>query len=133
MSNQIRFIRNVLYNLKKEFGFDCTFQVISEVQKDYISGVRATTTTPYIVKKVIRLPDETSRLTNLDFIFKQYSMSPKIDKSVRLFIVDAKSLPTGYMPALDHHILMGSHVYQIIKIEELDSNLGYLISGQEGK
>lgn len=133
MANQIRFMRQLLYSLKREYGFNCTFQRVVQNQKDYISGIRSATPASYTINRVIRLPDEMSRLTNLDFLFGKFSMGAKVEQHNRFFIVDAKSLPVGYFPQIEDIILLGKSTYRIIEVEEMDYQIGYFIKGQENK
>ncbi len=126
--NQIRFIRRVLYSLKHEYGFDGIITRDTLIQKDYVSGTVASTEATFYIKKIIRLPNDTSRISSLDMLFGKFSSGAKVDKNTRLFIMDKQ---LTYIPKMDDTIALGSSLYKIIKIEELDLQLGYLITGQQ--
>jgi hypothetical protein len=130
--SQIGLIKQVLYDLKRGFGEDGIFKVVTRQGADYISGVVANNVQQFVVHKVIMLPEEQSRLLLLGrLITGDYNKAPKINKKTRLFIVDGKELPVGYVPKIDHYIIFGGDTYRITTIEQLEYQLGYLITGEE--
>lgn len=131
MSNQINFIKSMLYNLTKEYG--TTVQLRREIVgvTNYTTGSKSIE--PYVIniKRVIRFPEQSSRLSNLDFIFKKFSLPTLPDVHSRQFIINAKNLPTDFKPKQEDVITVGSIGFRIAKVEELDYQLGYLISAEE--
>jgi hypothetical protein len=128
-TNQLQFIRRVLYRLKRRYGATADYYRISANTVDESTGLSTQTRTKYTIKRVIRLPVrlirdneyQTSFLTaNRNFIY-----GATYDKDIQVFVIDAKDITIT--PSHDDYIIVGDSRFNVKEVEKLDYNLGYTV------
>lgn len=130
---QTRFIRKLLYTLKKNFGFPITFYTITGETLDYETGKKTPTTIYKEVKKVIVLPGDLQRKFEYDLTFvaanRNFTYGGFYDTATRRIIVDAQDLD-------DFKIEMGSYYiwdekrWEVARVFDLEYKTAYLIIGK---
>lgn len=128
-----RFIRNVLYNLKRRYGGVVTFH--REVNNnDYRNGVNDLTILDWKFQKVIVLPRslEQKFVYDLSYIAnnKNFTMGAVFDTSAKRIILDARD-KRDYEPALRDYFVIQGKRYDITQIDAFEFDTGYVITGQQ--
>lgn len=131
MPNHLSFIKDVLYSLTRDYGETIIVKRQLIGTTNYKTGAKNITDVIFTLKYVIRLPDQTSRISNFEFIFRKFALSPIADKKKRQFILNSRYLPTDYKPLQDDIFKINNYEYRVSKIEELENSLGYLIEAEE--
>lgn len=131
MPNQISFIQDILYSLTRQYGVKG--QIVRKIigSTNYETGAKIITTEVIRINRIIRLPDNSSRVSNLDFLVRKFSLPTLPDINKRQFIVNAKDLPKTFTPRLEDIITVNVINYKISKVEQLEDRVGYLIEGEE--
>lgn len=120
MSNQLDFIRRVVYSLKQRYGLPLTLYTTVDSVVDLETGVKSVTKTVYAVKRSILLPIEIVRKFAYDLSFvaanKNFTYGGFFDKGASTFILDRKDLPETYIFKLGDYLTYGEKRYNIKNI-----------------
>lgn len=133
-----RMIRQTLYDLKKRYGDEITVYKLSSATTDYKTGVKAATTTSVDIRKAVVMPTSEVRkfFASISFISASKSfLSPGQqgwDQSQRGFIIDARDIPGFEFDPEDWIVYRGQR-YEVVMIEKLEYDTGWLIIGKETK
>lgn len=129
--NQLIFLRDLLYNLKREYGTQVEFFRTSNTTTNFKTGAQIADKFQFTLRKVIRLPADISRNFSYDLSFiaanKNFTYGGTYDKTVERLIVDAKDVVTNFMFDVEDYAAIGNKRYIIRKIEELKEQVGYLL------
>lgn len=131
MGNQNNLIRTSLYTLTREYGEMILIKRHKSASTDYTNGTKVIEELVITVRYAVRLPEQNSAFKIADFIIRKYSLPTVPDKRVRQFIVDSRQLPVGFVPQLEDVIIMGTAQYRTAKVEKLEADLGFLLTGEE--
>lgn len=127
--NNVRFIRNILYQFKKDYGTDIRYIMIdhSEFQAD--TGERK------FIKKVYQLPAvllPTNMLRkfvqDIGYLAanKNFTYGALNDYLTTSFIVLGEDLPSGIKPDLDGYVIINEERYEKVSIITLDHGVAHL-------
>ena len=110
------------------YGRPATYKKITDISVDYKTGEQAESETTYNLSKVIRLPRKTSSFTRLLGQLGIFNRGGETDKTYTEFILDARILPSGFVPEVrNDYLLVNDKRYNVEEIEELDGQLGYFL------
>ncbi len=133
---QNRFIRQALYQLKRQFGL--SMRLIRRDQSggvDFETGVTDYSREAYDIDRAILLPAKGSRSFDYARIEVQWSYGAYFDITDRTFIVDTHDLPAGFKPKKDDYIITteddGRKRYDIFRIEDYEQGRGFVIVARE--
>lgn len=129
-NNNTDFIKQVLYGLTRRYGATVTITRNVVGSTDYTTGVKTIEPTVHTIKRVIRLPENSSRIINLDLLVHKFSLPALPDIFKRQFIINAKELPAGFVPIQEDLITLGDRSYKIAKVEQLENKYGYFIDAE---
>ena len=125
----VRFIKNTIYNLKKDFG---------EWMDLYITGkstVDLRTGTQTILKKVLQIKCvniSQVTLAQIAHLFpmlvgtKHTAYAPTTDKNTALIVIEQSDLPKGTELTTSCFVVLNRQKYQIQKIESSEHDLMYV-------
>lgn len=136
--NRLRFIRNILYRLKRDYGSQADiYHQISETI-DYNTGKKIVTKDKIIVKRVILLPNNVSidatygtTYTNSN---RKFTYGGFYSVGERGIIIDRKDLPKNYdlhNDFINKYVIIQSRRYEIVSIQEVDNQSAYFIKLKE--
>lgn len=129
MRNNLNFMRRVLYKLRQDFGRPVTLVQVGDITVNYKTGAQEQTKITYVLPKVVRLQRQTSSFARIGMALGIFNRGGETDKTFTDFIIDAAILPDGVVPDLrGNYLIVESKRYNILKVVELDSQLGYLVT-----
>lgn len=128
-----RFIRRILYSLKKRYGGHVTFHRDSE-QLDLKTGKKIVTKEIFQISKAIILPNDIQQKFVYDLSFiannKEFTTGGIFDTGPRRVILDSKDL-NGYVPQDRDYFTFDGVRYNVVRFSRFEFNTGYIITGQE--
>ncbi len=127
---QTRFIRKLLYSLKKEYGFDLTFHKMTEQTLDTELGTSEQTFEIKRVKRAIILPDSKQSTFEYDLAFiaaaKNFTYGGSYDTSLRKIIVDKQDLG-DYEIEIRDYIIWDEKRWEVAKISSFELSTGFIV------
>lgn len=131
MRDTWQFIRQAIYQLKRQYGTRVTVVKLNDAQTDYRTGRKTLNTTTHAVRRAIMLPEEIGRRVEQGAAYisanKNLLAQAGFDQGKAMFIFDADDLPSGFRFGLDDHILVGTDYHKVSKIKPFEPGLGWII------
>lgn len=130
LGNKLRFIRSVLYRLKRDYGFQVDLYHQDSESIDFTTGRETVQKTEITVKRAILLP--TSIANNLFKVLNmatnfQYGGAKSLD--TRDIIIDRRDLGSFVLDDYQNiYIIIANRRYEITKYIELDYSAAYYIT-----
>lgn len=123
-----RFIRHILYDLKKQFGRPIRILSPASTSYDLVAGTTVRTYNTYNIMKAIVLPTNEQRDFVYDLAFiaanKNFTTGGYFGVDALEIIVDLQDLPVGVSLTVNEQILIGNRKYQVARVR--------ITEGQEG-
>ena len=131
MSN-FRFIRRIIYSLKKRYSFAISVYRIISTDTNIPWGEQTQEITPYPIRKAIVLNTKEMQSFAYDLAYiaanKNFTYGGLYDIGTRLFIIDGKDIST----ILQDDVILYNHIrYEIKEIQ--DYHKGWLVIAKELK
>jgi hypothetical protein len=130
---QTRFIRKILYTLKRGYGFDLTFHKKTSETKALETGDLTTATTIKRVRRAIVLPDELQHKFEYDLAFiaaaKNFTYGGLYETSLRRLIIDRQDLG-DYTIELGDYFIWGERRWEVAKVAEFELQTGFMVWGK---
>ncbi len=127
---QTRFIRRVLYSLKKEFGFDITFHKMLDQTLNLEEGTSTQTFEIKRVRRAIILPDSKRDTFEYDLAFiaaaKNFTYGGSYTTSTRRIIVDKQDLG-DYVIELRDYIIWNEKRWEVSKLDSYELETGFIV------
>ncbi len=127
---QTRFIRRVLYSLKKEFGFDITFHKMLAQTLNLEDGTSTQTFEIKRVRRAIILPDSKRDTFEYDLAYiaaaKNFTLGAYYNTSLRKIIVDRQDLG-DYVIELRDYIIWNEKRWEVAKIDSYELETGFIV------
>jgi hypothetical protein len=128
------FIRDVLYQLKLDYGAPATYFVMGKNEFDPQTGRINLQRTAHQIKKLITLPSNVLRKVIQDIAYlaanKNFTYGAFFDENTTIVMLEKKTLPRGVIPSLNDFIVSGNQRFTIKKIENLTGKAGYILALQ---
>ncbi len=132
-----RFLRRTLYSLKRQYGGRVDVYQLGSTATDYETGDKTYTRSMITVHKCIVLPVKIQReaVQSISVISanKTFVYGGTYDAGSRMFIIDARDLPTDYEIVNDDWLVYAGRRYDIKDITEFEQHTGWIITGREVK
>lgn len=130
----VKFIRDALYSLKKDYGVPIKYGVLSKNNIDLDTGLNVVEKKVYLIRKAVLLPTKLLRKFAQDIAYlaanKNFTYGALFDEKTSLFIVDARDLPKGLQLNMDDFLFMKHQRFVVKTAEILEHNCGWLITAQ---
>ena len=131
----VKFIRDILYQLKKDYAVAIKYGILEKNELDPDTGINSVTKKVYPIKKAVLLPTKLHRKFAQDIAYlaanKNFTYGALFDEKISLFIIDSRDLPSKAMQLeMDHFIFMNHQRFVIKSAEILEHNCGWLITAQ---
>ena len=124
-----RFMRRVLYSLKRLYGGRIDLYKLGTVTTDYKTGVKTVTRTVVPIKRSIVLPVKIWRSIGPNTT-PEFNYGGTYDLGTRIFVIDARDLPTDYVIEKDDWLVYNGQRYGLKNITELEQHTGWELLGQ---
>jgi hypothetical protein len=133
--NQLSYVRDVLYQLKRDYGFPIDIYQKTETKVDFITGRKLTERKKYHIHKAIVLPTVLIRKYSQILYREQKDMKygGYYDVSARMVIIDRRDLPKTVVLTIDDYALYDQGRYEFKSVDELEHRQGYVLMIQETK
>lgn len=133
--NLNRMVRQAIYELKQQYGDSVSLYRINSAETNYETGEKTSTTTVYKFRRVVILTATTIRKLYYGINYlsdaKQFTgQGQGWDESMRGFIFEGRDLK-GLQPQTEDWIVYRGKRYDIMSIQELEYDSGYLMIGKE--
>lgn len=124
---QTRFIRRVVYTLKRAYGFPVTFYKITSDTLNLETGTRSPVREYKKVEQVIILPSNLQR--EFEVAVKNFTYGGFYDTAIRKIIVDIPDLE-GFEIEIDDYFIWDSKRWQVAQIFDLEYETSVLVIGR---
>lgn len=132
MKNQLRYMRTVMYRMKRDYGSEIGLYHRTEGSVDYTTGRKETSHTVVKIKRAIVLPAKRSDQFVYDLSFiaanKNFTYGGIFEIGLRQVIIDGRDLPKGYV--WDHpntYVIYNNERYEIQTVTDLTGGHGYFM------
>ncbi|KKN11706.1 hypothetical protein LCGC14_1023780 [marine sediment metagenome] len=129
VQKQTRFIRKLIYTLKKGYGFQVTFYKVTNETLNLETGARTPTIIYQKVNKAIILPSDLQRKFESDSTDKGFNYGAYYDTALRKLIVDPRDLGDFNIDTDDYFIVEGER-FQVVRAFKLYNSTAILVLGR---
>lgn len=134
--NQLRFISNVLYRMKRRYGLPVNFIKLLSETVDLETGIKSQQRDSLMISRVIVLPSLIHREFFYDLAWitgnKDFTYGGQTLTDERKFIVDRNDLGEWVL-AVDDSLIYDGKRFDIREVNEFESRLGYLVTAKESE
>lgn len=124
-----RFMRRVLYSLKRLYGGRIDLYKLGSVATDYKTGIKTVIRTMTTIQRSIVLPVKIWRTIGPNTT-AEFNYGGSYDLGTRIFVIDARDLPTDYVIEKDDWLVYNGQRYGLKNITELEQHTGWELLGQ---
>lgn len=125
-----RFIRNTLYQLKRDYGKQLTLY-LETATTNITTGARTATTQNWVIKRAVLLPDDWKKKFSYALSFvaanKNFTYGGFFDRAQREVLIDATDIPKGLKITTEHHVVIDSKKYNITRVVDLEEAAGWIL------
>lgn len=129
--NDLIFIRDLMYQLKREYGFPLDIYRITSTTTDRATGKKTQTKEKYHIVRAIVLPNQVQKKFAFDLAYlatnKSFTYGAEYGQNLRDVIIDTRDLPKGFELTINDYIIYDGKRYQIKTFETAEHNQAYLI------
>lgn len=131
MRTKLKFIKRVVYKLKKSYGLPIDYYQMATHTLDTESGTKVITLTKTRIERaiVLRAREFRSFVYDLAFISanKDFTTGGFFDPEDRRVIIDASDVAIDFIPTVDDYFIYDNRKYEVKEIQSLESNSAYLL------
>lgn len=132
--NLIRFIRQNIYTLKREYGGSVTVYKLLDASTNLDSGQKSYNSDSYEIRRAVVLPVHMVRhvIQSISLISanKKIVQGGTFDMGDRVFIIDRRDVPSTLELMKDDWIIYDDRRYDIKTIDEYEQKTAWLIVGK---
>lgn len=131
MGYDLRFIKRVLYALKRDYGLpvNIVWRVSSEANLE--TGKKTVTKDSILVNQGIILPSTIDRGFVYDLTFiasnKNFTYGGLFDKQYRRVIIDRDDLPSDFEIEIGYYLVFNNNRYEVEEVNEFEQSAGYFM------
>lgn len=118
--NDVKFMRDTLYDLKKRHSAEIKIVEITHQEQSNLTGRRLVERRTLTVRKAVRLPNSLLRNFAQDIAYlaanKNFTYGALNDYKTETFIIDCRDLPRTFVPNLNHYIVYKDKRYDVVNI-----------------
>jgi hypothetical protein len=130
IQRQTRFIRKLIYTLKRGYGFPVTFYKVTDETLNLETGERTPTIEYKKVNKTIILPSELQRKFETDSVSKSFNYGAYYDTALRKVIIDTRDLADFNIDVDDYFIVDGER-FTVGRVFNLYNGTAFLVIGRQ--
>lgn len=132
MKQNIKFVRDTLYQLKKDYGDVVTLVQPIQESTNTVTGIRSFTRNVFHIPRAVILPREMMRVVYYDLGFlkanNNFIYSGELDQITTLILFDGRDLRQCRKIELRDYVYYQNARYQIDKMTEINFGLGYAVA-----
>jgi hypothetical protein len=127
--NSLSFIKNVIYDLKRDYGGPVDIYQNIVGQTNYKTGEQSITKNHWVVRRAIRLPRNIHR----DSLFSAtgntlFAYGNVVELADRNIIIDWKDLPVGFnFKEENWYVIIDNMHYDLVKVMEFDNKAAIFV------
>jgi len=129
--NVLRQITVILYRLKRQYGLNVTYYQFAGQTNNVETGDISRTYNTFEIKRAPVLPDNLDKSFVYDLTFiaanNNFVMGGYFGRHIRTLILDAKDLPSDFIPNQNDHVEFDGMRFEMLKIVHLEKRKGYLL------
>lgn len=126
--NQLRFIRETIYSLKREYGVPADLYTIVATTTDLETGTRESDKRVFRIKRAILLPKRLyTDVITLVGGGQALHHGALTDKSERVVIIDAKDYPKDYTPKPEDYVVINTTRFNVVEATDFDHKLAVIL------
>ncbi len=131
MPNNLVFLRRLLYQLKRDYGYEGALYRMTLGATNLETGAKNLTRVRYGIDRCVVLPYKFDSQgfygAALMKTGRQFSYGGFQDQDMKHIIIDGSDLPDDFEIQPDDYFVYQHKKFEIVKIEELEQELGYLL------
>lgn len=133
-NTKFQYIKQILYELRKQYGFPIVLYNITEYNVDLTKGTKTINKDVMPIPKAIVLASSFDvRYKALLGVQKDFAYGGQIGQDDRYFVIDRKYLKSDFVPSDDCYITYDNKRYDIVKIQEYEYLRAIIILGKHVK
>lgn len=126
--NQLRFIREAIYGLKREYGIPGDLYILIDSTSNLETGERIVKKEVFRIKRVILLPRRLyNNVVTLVGGTQKIHHGATTDQSERLIIIDSKDYPKDYTVSKEDYFVINRTRYNVLEVQDFESKLAVLL------
>lgn len=129
IQRQTRFIRRLIYTLKRGFGFPVTFYKVTSETLNLETGVRTPVIEYHRVNKAVVLPEDLLRRFETDSVNKSFNYGAYYDSALQKLLIDPRGLADFNIDVDDYFIVDGQR-FQVGRVFNLYNGTAILVIGR---
>lgn len=131
MRTKLKFIKNVVYRLKRSYGLPIDYYQFVEHETDLEDGDKTTTLKKTYIRRavVLRAREFRSFVYDLAFISanKDFTTGGFFDPEDRKVIIDAADVPVNFEPNIDDYYIFQNEKYEVKEVFYFENNYAYMM------
>jgi hypothetical protein len=131
MNNKLRFIKSVIYKMKRSYGLPIDYYQASSHTLDVEDGDKVTTLIKTRIQRavVLRAREFQSFVYDLAFISanKDFTTGGYFDPEDRRVIIDRSDVPISFEPAVDDYYIFQNRKYEVKEILSYEDDYAYIM------
>lgn len=132
MPKNVQWLRELMYDLKQDYGEPITYTVVNKSEHNIIHGTVRVTKSNYRIKKAIRLSTILQRKMIQDIAYlaanKNFTYGALFDAEAIVFLIDRKDLPRDIKIDLNNFFFSKHERLTIKDAQILEHNCGWLVT-----
>jgi hypothetical protein len=118
--------------MKREFGVPVDLYEVQPGITDLATGHKTDLVKRHSIERVALLPTKAEVKYNFEQSMpKNFRYGATYDTSEKHFLIDGIDLPVGLRITRNFYIVFNGHRYNVDKIDTIDLNVAYLVTGKE--
>ena len=135
MHNKLKFIRNVIYKMKRSYGLPIGYYQVVSHDVDPSTGEKTTTYRKFTITRaiVLRAREFRSFVYDLAYISanKDFTTGAYFDPEDRQIIIDAADVPLDFEPNPLDYIVFQNEKYNVSDVYHYENNAAYGFIGRK--
>lgn len=131
MKSKLKFIRNVIYRLKRSYGLPIDYHQIKEHNMDPESGNKTFSLVHTHIRRaiVLRAREFRSFVYDLAFISanKDFTTGGFFDPEDRKVVIDSRDVPVGFDPKVDDYYIYKNEKYEVKEVFSFEDNYAFTL------
>lgn len=132
MQVNMRFIKSILYQLKRQYGASITLYKTTAYAVDPKTGKKNVCVVKQEVKLAIVLPDTLANKFAYEHSYlvanRKFTYGAQWDQRQRLVVIDGQDLPKDFTIEVETSLVFANERYVVRKADKFDVGYGYLLT-----
>jgi len=131
MRTKLRFIKNVIYKMKRSYGLPIDYHQPQTHTLDVESGVKTDILVRTHIPRAIVLKAREFRSFVYDLAFisanKDFTTGGFFDPEDRKVIIDSSDFPVNFVPKIDDYLIFNSAKYEVAEIHRFEDDYAFMM------